>query len=537
MWEQDWTLLSIEPTTDLAAIKKAYALKLRVTRPDDDAEAYQALRGAYERAQQWAKWTSEDDAELPEFLLASPPSTLPVQEAQSAHPPKPAPVLARPELSQQQALSVEPRQLIEALELAWRRDGAEGLQRAWVLAEQTLCEQPLHRAGEFSASFGNWVLLLPQLPDDFVAQLERHFQWLSDFRSERLIGAGLVHSLRAALADRLPEPPPSLELQSQAEPLLRLHQLLSAGGALRAYLLATLLGPTFKRLFQAFRPGTLRSLGLASSAQTDLASLTTAATFLRGGIVTALFMVTALQFAPTGKPALGYLLTWAVSSALLLGAGMVAGFALHTGFDLQERASHQARMARWRRWQHAPKLALALLVTAAAWGALEPVGRWAANGPAGQVIASWADYGMPGVLSLAALTLAWPRDLSAGWTLAALSVMVCILFYRMLGDALTATACIVLGLLWLMLASLVHEHRIAAPEPLKWFLRPALNTLNLQDRWGYVMAMTPVLTVWALTFMGQVDVARAILVWILSILALGWMQLRAERWALSRLAR
>lgn len=52
MWEQDWALLGIAPTTELAAIKKAYALKLKTTRPDDDAAAYQALRGAYERAQQ-----------------------------------------------------------------------------------------------------------------------------------------------------------------------------------------------------------------------------------------------------------------------------------------------------------------------------------------------------------------------------------------------------------------------------------------------------------------------------------------------------
>lgn len=54
MWEDDWALLGIEPTTELAVIKKAYALRLKVTRPDDDADAYQALRGAYERLQQWA---------------------------------------------------------------------------------------------------------------------------------------------------------------------------------------------------------------------------------------------------------------------------------------------------------------------------------------------------------------------------------------------------------------------------------------------------------------------------------------------------
>ena len=42
-----WTVLGIAPTADLVAIKKAYAARLKRTRPDDDAAAYQALRDAY----------------------------------------------------------------------------------------------------------------------------------------------------------------------------------------------------------------------------------------------------------------------------------------------------------------------------------------------------------------------------------------------------------------------------------------------------------------------------------------------------------
>jgi len=48
--------LGIEPTSDLKVIKKAYAARLKHTRPDDDAAAYQALREAYEAAQVQARW-------------------------------------------------------------------------------------------------------------------------------------------------------------------------------------------------------------------------------------------------------------------------------------------------------------------------------------------------------------------------------------------------------------------------------------------------------------------------------------------------
>jgi len=51
-----WELLGIEATGDLKAIKKAYAARLKRTRPDDDADAYQTLRQAYEAALAQARW-------------------------------------------------------------------------------------------------------------------------------------------------------------------------------------------------------------------------------------------------------------------------------------------------------------------------------------------------------------------------------------------------------------------------------------------------------------------------------------------------
>ena len=43
-----WAILGTEPTGDERAIKRAYAKRLKVTRPEEDPQAVQELRDAYE---------------------------------------------------------------------------------------------------------------------------------------------------------------------------------------------------------------------------------------------------------------------------------------------------------------------------------------------------------------------------------------------------------------------------------------------------------------------------------------------------------
>lgn len=56
-----WSVLGIEPTQDITVIKRAYALQLKKTRPDQDPDAYQQLREAFESARRGEYFWAESD--------------------------------------------------------------------------------------------------------------------------------------------------------------------------------------------------------------------------------------------------------------------------------------------------------------------------------------------------------------------------------------------------------------------------------------------------------------------------------------------
>lgn len=56
-----WTILDIDPTSDQKEIRKAYARRLKVTRPDEDPVGFQALVEARDAALEESHWVTSDE--------------------------------------------------------------------------------------------------------------------------------------------------------------------------------------------------------------------------------------------------------------------------------------------------------------------------------------------------------------------------------------------------------------------------------------------------------------------------------------------
>ena len=66
--DQAWTVLGIEPTNDVRAIKRAYAAKLKQCRPEDDAAGFQELHRCYKRAVDMAKLLTCENKQTPDEI-------------------------------------------------------------------------------------------------------------------------------------------------------------------------------------------------------------------------------------------------------------------------------------------------------------------------------------------------------------------------------------------------------------------------------------------------------------------------------------
>lgn len=91
-----WEVLGIEATAVERDIKRAYARKLKVTRPDDDPTAFQLLNDAFQHAQAYARQHAREDADEPMPELATGPAAEHVAPVLAAREPTP-PVSAPPQ--------------------------------------------------------------------------------------------------------------------------------------------------------------------------------------------------------------------------------------------------------------------------------------------------------------------------------------------------------------------------------------------------------------------------------------------------------
>jgi hypothetical protein len=75
-----WSVLDIPPTADESAIRKAYAAKLRLTRPDEDPKGFQELREARDAALAQSRFLDQEDNDDQASAFELPDAT-PVEDA------------------------------------------------------------------------------------------------------------------------------------------------------------------------------------------------------------------------------------------------------------------------------------------------------------------------------------------------------------------------------------------------------------------------------------------------------------------------
>jgi hypothetical protein len=561
MIEQDWALLGLEPTTELTAIKKAYALRLKVTRPDDDAEAYQALRAAYERSLQWARWTQQDEGA---------PGAAPAR----AEPPAPPPAthsevdVVAPSLADEaHVAAVAPQELIAQVDALWHQQGDAALLESWASLQHRLGGTALGQVDEVSTAFARWVLDRPRLPNAFVSALNDHFGWLGDFRAERQIGSMLVANLHDALDGRLTSHGADPELQRQAAPILQMHRILDRWWGAAAPLLAAGIGPGLERLYASLDAGSRRRLGLHEREQTHLSTAFDMAFVVRLGLC--LLPLALIGFAGhVDSASWGWsMIGWLVCGLVGMGFTWGASACFRQGFGPgRPGIRYRIRLQSLREQRWAPGLALALLAVAITLSAggfatqhvmsssvptatTEPIEgvrsitlidsqalRWS----------YWIDLVLPMALGIAAIVIGWPLAALSGQVIAGQVLL--LTYIVQLGVAGPGTSLwrglegpdVIVAIqggismattwlgcwIWLLVGAFVHEQRLPNWPWLPWLVRPVTNLLGMGERWSLPMAVAPALTLCGVFWMldRSLGWSTALFFWAICILAFAHVQ-------------
>lgn len=204
-----WDELGIAATDDEAAIRKAYAERLRTTNPEDNAEGFKALRSAYEQALNYARYrkrypedaTDEDVDDASNFDGTVDLLDLDL-DLQNGTDNLPLPPPAAPH--------VEPDPDIQAHREAWSRLVASlrGEETPWVRLEalETLLKCAAMERVDVFARTEAWLaeLLLRSRPasDVLVERAIAFFQWeAAASRDLRRYGPADVVALRGQIAN------------------------------------------------------------------------------------------------------------------------------------------------------------------------------------------------------------------------------------------------------------------------------------------------------------------------------------------------
>jgi hypothetical protein len=297
----DWQRLGLAgPTDDLIAIKRAYASRLRSTRPDDDPAAYQALREAYDRIQRQVRLRQQRTEQV---CAAHPPARQswpteaaamePVDEPVSAaatdsmpNEPASATPTVEPELID---ASPTPEALCRRL-LELHEQSRQALASFLPTLDRQLHDLPLSQEAEASICFAELVLRTSSLPAEVQVMLQGHFGWLDDFRSVRVLGAERAAALHEALdgLGRRVTDPATLRKHADA---LAIHALFGKGRSLRALLIVSLMGVHLHRQLESAGGSLLRRMGIGIDSQKRFLDLFGQGLWVRTAAMTALIFL------------------------------------------------------------------------------------------------------------------------------------------------------------------------------------------------------------------------------------------------------
>ena len=213
-----WAELGIEPTRDAAAIRRAYAAKLKTIPPDEDPQAFARLRQAYERALAWASLAPAPQAVPPRPDAKGPPPE-PAQPSEPQASPTTPPATMTDLLRRRDVLDAA-RWLVEArrsMRLGLQEDLRSADQLGWMMARDlTLPPGQVREAamllGWTTPGNAAWAAPLKARLDAeaWLAELRRDDQswarWLGapgPIAARTLLGRGQVRLLPAMSRDRL----------------------------------------------------------------------------------------------------------------------------------------------------------------------------------------------------------------------------------------------------------------------------------------------------------------------------------------------
>ncbi len=332
-----WSTLGIEPTADLLVIKKAYAARLKRTRPEDDAAAYQALRDAYELAQQHARQAAAqavpERTGPAEAQVSEPPAMAPLPGGDAGQPPL-RPAAAEPQGTPTRQVPqppgcpqevaapdhIAPGELAHSTLRYLRSAGPKALMAGWPILRSELDKLPLSERAEACNWFAQLVIDTPDMPLEYAKALSGYFGWETDFRAVQWMGPQRAEALREQLVNLGQAPHVEEAFRRHYFEIEYYGQLVSVLAKWRLYLFTILAPGRIARLWSELEPGLRYALGVPKP---PLHTLAERAMEMGGLVRSLLVIVLAAVLAAGDRSAIVWPLRF-----------MLAGFAVFGGMQL-----------------------------------------------------------------------------------------------------------------------------------------------------------------------------------------------------------